>query len=384
MGYADHPEYLAIMALVVALDAVQSIMFARLRWQGRAWRFAALKLAFIVGNIGLNLFVFLVAPHWADRAWMGWYNADEQVGYIFKISLVCTALVTLGFLPRKGDAGATATPPVRTLLRPMLRYAWPLLLLGIVGILNQVADKILFPYLLPGEEGRVQLGMYGACVKVAMVMAMITQAFRYAYEPFVFGGGRDKNSKQTQAEVMKYFVQFTLLAFLAVVAYLDVLRYLISPDYWGALRAVPVVMMAEILMGIYFNLSFWYKLIGQTGWGAAMSAVGTVVMVVVNVLFVPRVGYMACAWGGLAGYGVCVLISYLLCMRKNPIPYAVGEMGLFFAVALAEFALMWWLPLHGWVKLAVNTVLLLAFAAVVAWREQHLVRPIVNKLIHRR
>ena len=335
-----------------------------------------------MGNIVLNLFVFLVAPQWQGKPFMGWYNAADQVGYIFRINLICTALVFLGFLGGR-SRGKAAPAAKRALLKPMLRYAWPLLLFGIVGIFNQVADKILFPYLQPGEEGRVQLGMYGACVKVAMVMAMITQAFRYAYEPFVFGGGRDRQSKETQAVVMKYFVQFTLLAFLSMVAYLDLLRYLISPDYWGALRAVPVVMMAEILMGVYFNLSFWYKLLGQTGWGAAMSAVGTVVMVAVNVLGVPRWGYMACAWGGLAGYATCVVFSYVLCMRKNPVPYPVRTIGGYFLLALVLFALMWWLPLAGWARLGVNTLLLLVYVAAVLRSEKGLLRRLKLPRSHR-
>ena len=379
MGYADHPEYLRVMACVVALDAFQAILFARLRQEGRAWKFFALKMAFILLTVMLTLFVFLVAPHWSHQPWMGWYNEADQVGYIFYINLFCTAVVTLGFARELKDFHLSSFN--FQLLKRMLRYAWPLLLLGIVGIFNQVADKILLPWLLPGDEGLRQLGVYGACVKIAMLMAIITQAFRYAYEPFVFGGQRDKNSKETQALATKYFVIFTLLAFLTVMCYIDLFQYFVGADYREALPAVPIVMMAEILMGVYFNLSFWYKLSGQTWWGAVMSAAGCAVLVAVNVIFVPRIGYMACAWGGLAGYGVCVLLSYFIGQRKNPVPYPVGTMLIYAALALGLYALTVELRPHalGW-RLVLNTVLLAVYLAVVAWNERALLRPIVQKL----
>ena len=379
MGYADHPEYLRVMACVVALDAFQAILFARLRQEGRAWKFFALKMAFILLTVVLTLFVFLVAPHWSHQPWMGWYNEADQVGYIFYINLFCTAVVTLGFARELKDFHLSSFN--FQLLKRMLRYAWPLLLLGIVGIFNQVADKILLPWLLPGDEGLRQLGVYGACVKIAMLMAIITQAFRYAYEPFVFGGQRDKNSKETQALATKYFVIFTLLAFLTVMCYIDLFQYFVGADYREALPAVPIVMMAEILMGVYFNLSFWYKLSGQTWWGAVMSAAGCAVLVAVNVIFVPRIGYMACAWGGLAGYGVCVLLSYFIGQRKNPVPYPVGTMLIYAALALGLYALTVELRPHalGW-RLVLNTVLLAVYLSVVAWNERALLRPIVQKL----
>ncbi len=367
LGYAAHPEYIQMMSFVVALDAFQAILFAHLRLEGRAWKFAILKLSFIIGNILLNLFVFLVAPSLAQRVpiLMSWYHPEWQVGYIFAVNLVCTTLVTLGFIPelrvlKYGIDGK--------LLKQMLRYTWPLLLLGIAGVLNQVADKICYRFIVPGDEGEVQLGIYGACVKIAMLMAIITQAFRYAYEPFVFGGGRDSKSKDMQGVVMKYYVAFTLLAFLAVVCYIDLFKYIISSEYWEGLRVVPVVMMAEIFMGVYFNLSFWYKLNGETYWGAVISAVGCVVLLAINFIFVPRCGYMACAYGGLAGYGVCMLMSYLIGRRRNPVSYPLRSILTLFLLAVAFYVVTLFtalLPL-GW-RLAANTLLLLLFFAVAAY-----------------
>ena len=219
LHYADHPEFVEIMAIIVAFDAFQSLLFARLRYENRPLKFAALKLLFIFLSIGLNLFVFLAAPGLkvSHPALMGWYENSYQVGYIFIVNLICTTLITFGFIPeiKKLRYGID-----KGILKKMLQYTWPLLLLGLAGILNQVADKICYRFIVPGSEGDAQLGIYGACVKIAMIMAMITQAFRYAYEPFVFGGKRDTADKETQAKVMKYFIIFTLFAFLAVVMWL--------------------------------------------------------------------------------------------------------------------------------------------------------------------
>lgn len=384
MGYSDHPEYIRAMAIVVAIDAFQAILFVRLRRDGRPWKFFSLKMAFIILSMGLNLFIFLVAPHWSHLSWMSWYDEADNVKYIFYINLFCTAIVTLGFFKELKDFRLSdfSVP----LLKQMLKYTWPLLLLGIVGNFNQTADKILLPWLLPGEDGRVQLGIYGACVKIAMLMALITQAFRYAYEPFVFGGQRDKQSKETQAQATKYFIMFTLLAFLAVMCYIELFQHFVGPDYREALPAIPIVMMAEILMGIYFNLSFWYKLTGKTWWGAVMSTIGCVVLVTINIIFVPKVGYMACAWGGLAGYGVCVLLSYFIGQRKYYVPYPVGAIAGYFALALVLFCITQFtaqVP-HLWLRLVLNTLLLGVYVGVVAWNERALLQPIVNRIKHLR
>ncbi|MBQ0016044.1 MAG: lipopolysaccharide biosynthesis protein [Bacteroidales bacterium] len=384
LGYQNHPEYIQMMACVVALDAFQAIFFARLRLEGKAWKFAMLKLGFIVANITLNLFVFLLAPSLAaNHPWiMQWFRPDHQVGYIFGINLICTAAVTLGFLPEMRSLRHGIS---RRLLRPMLSYTWPLLLLGIAGILNQVADKICYRFIVPGAEGEIQLGIYGACVKIAMIMAIITQAFRYAYEPFVFGGGRDPKSKQMQGAVMKYFVIFTLAAFLAVVCYIDVFKYIICQDYWEGLDAVPIVMIAEIFMGIYFNLSFWYKLNGETYWGAVISTIGCGVLLAVNFIFVPRMGYMACAWGGLAGYGTCMLLSYCIGHVRNPISYPLRSIAAYFTLAIALWGatrLMQPLP-FGW-RIVGGTLLMLVYAAAVAWGERDLVSKIIQKVTHKK
>lgn len=337
LGYASHPEYIACMAAIVALDAFQAIMFSRLRQQGRPIKFMSLKFAFIIPNVLLNLCIFLVLPRFFGRfpaAESFYVSMDYGVGLIFFVNLLCTFCVTFGFIRElKGITYGFD----RALARRLLAYSWPLLILSLVGIFNQVADKILYPLVMPGSEGMVQLGIYGACAKIAMIMALLTQAFRYAYEPIVFNGSRDRNSPETLADGMKYFVVFTMLAFLAVVVYMPVLRHLIGRSYWEGLAVVPIVMMAEIFMGIYFNLSFWYKLSDQTHWGAIMSAAGAAVMVAVNVFGIPRWGYMACAWGGLAGYGTAMLLNWFIGQKKYPVRYDMRTIREFFALALVIF-----------------------------------------------
>ena len=287
------------------------------------------------------------------------------VGLIFFANLICTTLVTFAFIPEiKGIFYGFD----KALSRRMLGYSWPLLLLGLVGILNQVADKIMFPMLMPGADGMVQLGIYGACVKLAMIMSLLTQAFRYAYEPIVFNASKDHNSPATLADGMKYFIVFTLLAFLAVILYMPLLKYFVGRSYWEGLGVVPIVMMAEIFMGIYFNLSFWYKLSDKTWWGAIMSAVGAAVMIAINVIFVPRVGYWASAWGGFAGYGAAMLMSYFIGRDKYPVNYDTRGISVFVLTALAVYIIQFvprWLGLHlsTPVTLVFNT-LLFAFYCV--------------------
>ena len=362
MGYADHSSYIWVMAVTVAVDAFACIPFAYLRYKKRPMKFAILKLANIMMAILLNLFFFLLLPAWTGDGGL------VDAGYAFYINLFCSVAL-LFFLLKE----ITAVPFDfdKALLRRMLSYSWPILVLGVAGILNQTADKILFPYIYQGTDAHSQLGIYGAASKIAMIMAMITQAFRYAYEPFVFGNNNDKDSRNTYAKAMKFFIIFTLLAFLVVMAYIDLLKYIIGRDYWEGLKVVPVVMAAEIMMGIYFNLSFWYKLIDKTIWGAWFSGIGCVVLITVNVLFVPRYGYMACAWAGFMGYASAMTISYLVGQKKYPINYPLKEIVLYVALAAVLYIGIVYsnrlLPL--WAALAMNTVIVFLFIAYIVKKD---------------
>lgn len=268
----------------------------------------------------------------------------------------------------------------------MFAYSWPILVLGIAGILNQTADKILFPYIYKGPDAHAQLGIYGAASKIAMIMAMITQAFRYAYEPFVFGKARDKDNRETYAKAMKYFIIFTLLAFLVVMGYISLLRHIIGRDYWVGLDVVPIVMVAEIMMGIYFNLSFWYKLTDRTIWGAWFSGIGCAVLIVVNVIFVPSYGYMACAWAGVAGYGTAMTLSYLVGQKKYPIDYPLADISRYVVLAAVLFFGMraGGTVLPVWASIAVNTLLIALFIAYTVHRDFPLsALPVVGKYFKR-
>ena len=378
LGYADRPSFVWVMAATVALDAFQCIPFAYLRYQKRPLKFAALKLLFIGLNILLNLLYFVILP---KTGWnpMGIYDQGLFVGYVFYINLFCTSVVTFFFWKelkgfRAGFDGA--------LLRRMLSYSWPILVLGIAGILNQTADKIIFPFIYKGADAQAQLGIYGACVKIAMIMAMITQAFRYAYEPFVFGNAGRDDSKETYAKAMKYFIIFTLLAFLCVVGYMDLLQYIIGADYREGLKAVPIVMAAEILMGVYFNLSFWYKLTDKTIWGAVFSGAGCLALLAVNILFIPKIGYMACAWGGLVGYGTAMLLSYFVGQKHYPIDYPLKDIALYTLCAAVLFVLMQLTHRLGSriAALAANTALIGLFCALIVMRDFPLSRlPVIGK-----
>lgn len=362
MGYSDHPWYVGFMAVVVAMDAFQCIPFAYLRYKKQAVKFAALKLLFIVLNITLNLIYYVG---------MGGSN----VMYAFLFNLVCTSTVMVIMLPLlKFRDGFD-----KDLAKRMLKYSYPILILGIAGILNQVADKIIFRHVYTGSDASVQLGIYGAASKIAMIMAMLTQAFRYAYEPFVFGKSKDKDSKEMYAKAMKYFIIFTLLAFLAVEFYIDILKYILAPDYWDGLKVVPIVMAAEIFMGVYFNLSFWYKLTDQTKWGAYFSFAGCAVLIAINVVFVPVYGYMACAWAGFAGYGVAMLLSYFVGQKKFPIAYDLKSIAVYVAAASVLFAADRYAALQGWAGFLLGTLLLALFVTLIVKKEKINLKTILKR-----
>ena len=356
LGYAEHPEYLLMMATVVALDALQALPFCFLRFQHRPIRFMSLKMLFIFLNITLNLIFFVLL-------------GKTSVFYVFFINLLCTSFITLFFIP---DLFKIHWKFDGSLLRRMLSYSWPILILSVMGILNQVADKILFPKVYPDEaQANVELGVYGSCVKIAMIMAMITQAFRFAYEPIVFAKSKDADKNEYYALGMKYFVIFTLLAFLGVMGYLPILKYMIGSDYWDGLKVIPIVMAAEIMMGIYFNLSFWYKLIDKTYFGALFSLAGCIVLLAINIWGIPRYSYMACAWGGVAGYGTAMLLSYFVGQKLNPIPYPMRSIALYTLVAALFYGVMAMVPKEWpeWNYLAISTVLCLTFAGIIYWKE---------------
>lgn len=382
MGYADHPEYVLIMFLTVDIDAFTAIPFAYLRHKHRPLKFASLKVLNIVFNIILNLLYLNILPA-LELNPFGIYDENFTLNVIgvFYINLFCSAF-TLAMLWKElhgikfgFDFGVC---------KRMLLYTWPLLVMGLAGQLNQCASQILFPYFFDGsvEEARQQLGIYGACVKVAMIMVMITQAFRFAYEPFVFSMNKDKDKKETYAQAMKYYIIFTLLAFLCVMGYIDVIRFIVGKSYWEGLRVVPIVMTAEIMFGVFFNLSFWYKLTDRTIWGAYFSGIGAVVLFTTDILLIPRYGYMACAWAGFASYGVSMVISYFAGQKYYPIAYPLKSITMYVLLTIISFIVIQWsntnLPVVA--AIALNTVVIIAFLSYIIRRDFPLSSlPIIGK-----
>ena len=372
LGYGAHPEYIGMMAGIVAVDAFCCIPFAFLRYQGKAVRFAAIKLLNIFLNIVLVIFFLIACPWLYEHApgLISWfYVPGYQVEYIFASNVVTSVVTFLLLVP-------DMIPGLRekasfVLLKQMLRYSFPILVLGIAGIFNQTADKILFPFLFEDKDyAATQLGIYGACFKVAVVMVMFIQAFRYAYEPFIFAKNKDDDNTKAYSEAMKYFIIFSLIIFLGVMYYLDILKYFVDAKYYPGLRVVPIVMLGELFFGIYFNLSLWYKLIDQTRWGAYFSTIGCVATVSIILLFGPSYGYMACAWASFFCNLLMMLLSYFVGQKKFPIEYDLKSAFLYFGVATVLYVAGMALPIQSeWLRLGYRTILLGVFIAFMVKRD---------------
>ena len=377
LGYPTHSEFIAMLGVVVAMDAFASIPFAYLRYKKHPLQFAALKLLFVFLNIVLNLFFLVLCPKIQDWGIIAsWYNPDYGVGFVFVANIMATAIQTMFLLPAilEGfkSSGAQECRCLGVfswkLLGQMLKYSLPLLVLGVCGIMNQTLDRILFPFFYTGADAQTQLGIYGACFKVAMVMMMFTQAFRYAYEPFVFAKHKDKQSVAAYADAMKYYIVFSYMILLGMIFYLDLLKFIIAPSYWEGLKIVPIVLWTYIFQGVYFNLSFWYKLTDKTQWGAYFSIIGVVITFGLQVVFVPRIGYMASALSSTVCYMVIMLLSYFMGHKHLAIPYDLRRIGIYTLVVLillaGYYALAHLLPINEWLKMGIGTILLIIYCVI--------------------
>lgn len=353
----DHPDYIAMMAAAVAIDAFTAIPFSYLRYKRRPLRFAALKLTGIALNIVLNLWWILISP------WL--LGTTPDLRYIFLANLISSAMMLPLLWP---ELHGFKWRFDYTLWRKMLAYSWPLLVLGIAGIMNQTIDKIIFPLLVTDHDrAMTELGIYGANYKIAIVMVMFIQAFRFAYEPFIFARSREagEDRLQSYSDAMKWFVIFAMVIFLGVMFYLDILRYFISPRYFSGLKIVPVVMIAEFFFGVFFNLSLWYKLTDKTMWGMWFSLLGLAVTLTLNILLVPIMGYMGCATAAFCCYGVMMIASYFVGQKKYPIRYPVGRLMLYFASAIGLWIVSVFISTgHQWIDMGIRTVMLAAWIAV--------------------
>ena len=363
LGYQAHPEYLSLLGIAVAFDAFNSIPFSYLRYKSRPIMFASLKLFMIFVNIFFNIFFLVVCPkimEWNPNLIDWFYNPDYQVGYIVVANVISTLSVTLALIP------FIVVDKYRfnwSLLKQMLRYSLPLLLRGIAGIMNQTVDKIIFPMVYPDEtEGLRQLGIYGACFKIAMIMMMFTNAFRFAYEPFVFEKNGSADSKQSYADAMKFYIITALLIFMGMVLYMDVFQFILGSQYRGGLDIIPVVLITYLVQGVVYNLSLWYKLVDKTYWGAIFSLIGFVITLVINIIFIPKISYWACALASLVSYVVMMLLSYFIGQKYYPVKYNLKKIAKYILLTLILTVAALIVPIENiWLRMLYRSIFVVVF-----------------------
>lgn len=395
-----HPWYIWLLGVTVAVDAFCNIPFAWLRYGNRAIRFAVVKLLNVAFNIAFNLFFLLACPriiHSGAAGLISWFYIPAGgealgIGWIFVANILSSLLVLLMLLP--GTFGFRWRFD-RTLLRQMLSYSWPLLILGVAGILSQNMGQMIIPYLFKGDEmaARTMVGIYGANIKIAIVMVMFTQAFRYAYEPFIFAQARGADGqarRKAYCDAMKFFIVFGLFIFLGVMYFLPILKYFVSEGYWEGLRVVPVMMMAELFFGVFFNLSLWYKLTDRTRWGMYFSLICFLLMLGLNIWLVPAIGipdgYMGSAWAAFISYFAVMTLSYFVGRHYYPLPYELGRIGLYTLLAAALYFIGMAADFESrmWLTYLVRAVLLCIYVLTLSlFEEVPLLSPLARRLLRR-
>ncbi|MCW5899812.1 MAG: oligosaccharide flippase family protein [Flavobacteriales bacterium] len=358
MRYPEHGKLVWMLAIALGLDAMTAIPMARLRHEGKPWRFVAVNMTNIGLTVVLSLYFF---------AYRMPLDPGIDVSHVFLINLVASGvkfLLLVPLWPRFAQFD-------RKLLRPMRTFAWPLAIAGLAGMANETADRAVMKFLLPVDIADEQLGIYGACYKLAVIITLFIQAFRMGAEPFFFSHAKEKNSRQTFARIMNLFVAVCMAAFLVVMLFLDMFKWFIpNPAYHEGLRVVPILMLANVFLGIYYNQSVWYKLTDRTKVGSTISLIGAGITLLLLFALVPRFGYMGAAWATLACYAGMAAISYVWGQKHYPIPYNVSRVLLYMAGAVV----LWWgaeqVALDGLVKYGVRLVLLGGYLAAI-WRMEH-------------
>lgn len=346
LQYPAHPEYVRWFALILAFDALATLPFARLRQEQKALRYAGIRLFNIGLNVGLNLFFLLTCP-WLLQNGIATdfisliYQPEMGVGYIFLSNLLANALTLVWLLPLVPAWKGFDT----TLWKEMLMYGIPLLFAGLAGMVNETLDRALLKYLLPGTvEARFHaLGIYGAVYKLAMLMSLFTQTFRMAAEPFFFQQASRADARQTYARVMQYFVLAAGAIGLGVLLFMDLVKYFIDPAYFEGLYVVPILLLANLFLGVYYNQSVWYKLADKTRWGMYLSIFGALITIVANYLLIPTLGYAGSAWATLLCYAGMMVASYVLGQRYYAVPYRLGRLALYLFAAVLLWQLALWL-----------------------------------------
>jgi O-antigen/teichoic acid export membrane protein len=362
----EHPEYVVYFTAIIALDAISALPFAYLRQQNKALKFAIVKNINIFTNILLNLYFLLLCPYVQKEygTLLPLYNGTVNIGYIFLANLIAS-IVTIPLLWKEILAIRNASFN-KTLWREMLIYGLPLMVVGFAGMINETLDRIIISYVYTDvQEGLRATGIYGANYKLSILMSLFIQAFRYAAEPFFFNHAKDNDKRHIYATVMNYFTLVCLVLFLTVTLYIDVFKHFINNRYWEGLHVVPVLLLANMFLGIYYNLSIWYKLSDNTNKGAMISTAGALITILANIILVPLWGYTGSAWATLICYVSMVVICYFMGAKYYPIPYQVKRLMGYVGFALVLYFVSTYLPFAaGYVKYASSAILLLIFVVV--------------------
>jgi O-antigen/teichoic acid export membrane protein len=381
------PHYLLLLIIILCVDVIATIPFASLRFKKRPIRFALIKMINVVLTIVLNLFFFLLCPILKSMYpnAFDWFDLSRGVDFILISNLAASVVQLLLVSPELKIRFSFDWP----LLKRILKYSFPILILGIAGILNQTVDKIIFPKIYPdASKAFTELGIYGQNFKIAIIMVMFTQAFRYAFEPYIFARNRGgSDDKQSFSDATKYFIIFGLLIFLGTTGFIDIIKFMIPAKYYAGLKVVPIVLLGELFFGVYFNLSLWYKLTDQTKWGAYMSVFGFIITITINIAFIPKFGYMACAWASFFANLIMMIISYLVGQKKYPVPYNLKSAATFFSLSMILFAgittSLMYIP-NLWLRLIISAIAIIIYIAVIVKKELPLKDwPIVGRYFSR-
>lgn len=371
--FTGHPEYVIWFAIIIGTDALAAVPFAKLRELGKAKRFAFIKTINICVNIGLNLFFILFcknihdSPHSSLKPFIdSIYNPKIGIGYIFISNLIASLITLLLLFPEIIKVKYVFDSP---LWKRMMRYAIPLLIAGLAGMVNETLDRVLLTHLLPEKEAMSQTGIYGACYKVSIIMTIFIQTFRFAAEPFFFSHSKEKDPQKTYADVMKYFVIICSLIFLGTMLNIHWIQYFAGTEaFRTGIKVVPILLLANMFLGIFFNQSIWYKLTGQTHYGALLTIFGAIITIVLNFYWIPRIGYMGCAWATLICYASMMIVSYFLGNKHYPVNYdlkrILGYLGL--SVTLYFISLLIKTEFAA-INLVLNNLMLIGFMVIV-WK----------------
>ena len=373
LDYPDQKYLILLFTLVVTFDAFSAIPFAKLRFEEKAKKFGYLKIFNVLVNLFFNFVFFILFPYISknapDSTLLYLYNPNIGVGYVFISNLIASIATLLLLLP---EIKIRLDFINLKLLKQIYAYSLPLLIVGLAGTVNEVADKIMLKIFIDDREKALQqLGIYGANYKLGMLMTIFIQMFRYAAEPFYFSKMKDRDAREVYAMVMKYFILFGLLIFLVVMLYIDIFKHFIGEEFHSGLRIVPVILTANLFLGIVYNLSIWYKLSNRTSYGAFITGFGAFVTVALNILLIPIYGYVGCAWATLTCYVSMFFLSFFLGRKFYVIPYPIKSIlfyiGLSYGIYfLQDFIQYPNLPL----KIVFNSLFLLFFVAIILKKEK--------------